>query len=136
MATSYKKRGGPNEIEKLIILGNVKSMHVIVIDDMVDTAGTLCKISQLAMLEGAKSVTCYATHPVLSGKAAERIQDSPISIMYVANTIPLNPLVDKNHFDCITNKIEVVDAAPLFATAIQNIHNERSVSSLFEGFRE
>ena len=133
MATSYKKRSGPNEIEQLIILGAVKSQHVIVVDDMIDTAGTLCKIAYLAMNEGAKSVTCYATHAVLSGKAAERIQESPISRVYVTDTIPPSPENDPFSYQAITNKIERVSVAPLFAEAILNIHYETSVSTLFAG---
>lgn len=131
MATSYKKRSGPNAIEQMIILGAVKGMNVVVVDDMIDTAGTLCKIAILAMNEGARSVTCYATHAVLSGKAAARIQESPISKVYVTDTIPPSPETDAASFDAITNKIQRVSVAPLFAQAIMNIHYETSISSLF-----
>lgn len=132
MATSYKKRTKPNQIDEMIILGDVKGRHVIIIDDMIDTAGTLCKIAILAKTNGAESITCYATHAVLSGKAIENIEGSPISRVYVTDTIPMPDAVNPEKFEMITRKIRYISVSDLFAEAIKNIHNETSVSSLFE----
>ena len=132
MATSYKKRTKPNEIDNLIILGNVNGMNVIMLDDMIDTAGTTCKVANLAISNGAQSVTVYCTHAVFSGNAPERIADSPISRLYVTDTIPLNPKLDILDMECITNKVVQLSASELFAQAINNIHKETSISELFE----
>lgn len=131
MATSYKKRSAPNKIEKMIILGNVEGMHVIVVDDMIDTANTLCRIATLAMNSGAQSVTCYGTHGLFSGHAADLIQESPISKIYVLDTLTPPTSVNIDSIDCITNKVEYVESAPLLGEAIRNIHCESSVSCLF-----
>jgi ribose-phosphate pyrophosphokinase len=132
MATTFKKRSGPNEIEKMIILGEIKNRHVIIIDDMVDTAGTLCNVAHLAMNSDAKSVTAYATHGILSGAAAKRIQESCIKKMYVTDTVPLPESCDLSSMNCNCNKVERLSVAPLFAEAIRNIHKETSVSCLFD----
>lgn len=128
MATSYKKISGRNKIEQSIILGAVKNQHVIVVDD-ISTARTICRIARIAMDEGAKSVTCYATHAELSWEVAERIQESPIERVYVTDTILPLPRRYPLSYQAITNKIQRVSVAPLIAEAISNIHHETLVNT-------
>jgi ribose-phosphate pyrophosphokinase len=123
LAISHKVRKGENIIETMTVIGDVKDKNVIIIDDIIDTAGTICLASQIMMDKGAKSVRVMATHPVLSGKAHERISDSVIEKVYVSNTIPLkvpNP------------KIEVLSVAELFADIIKKVYTDQSISSKFD----
>lgn len=119
-----KRRPAPNESEVMYIVGDVKGKTCIVIDDMIDTGGTLIKGAEALMNDGAVEVYACATHPVFSGNAIENIKNSCIKKVIVTNTIRL----DKER---LCDKIEVLSVAKLFAEAIERIHNNRSVSELF-----
>lgn len=119
-----KRRPAPNESEVMYIVGDVKGKTCIVIDDMIDTGGTLVKGADALLEEGAIEVYACATHPVFSGNAIENIKKSHIKKVIVTNTI----LLDKEQ---LCDKIEVLSVAKLFAEAIDRIHNNRSVSELF-----
>lgn len=125
MAIVDKRRPRPNESEVMNIIGEVKDKIAIIVDDIVDTAGTICKAAQALMDRGAKEVYAIATHPVLSGNAVERIANSPIKKMIVSDTIPL-----KEEAKAI-GKIEVLSVANLLGEAIRRIHTDDSISSLF-----
>lgn len=125
LAIIDKRRERPNESQVMNIIGNVNGKNVVILDDMVDTAGTLCQAAQALHEHGAKVIHACITHPVLSGPAIERIKASPISKLIVTDTIPLRP--EAQNF----RKIEVLSVAELLGEAIQRIHNEDSVSSLF-----
>ncbi len=120
-----KRRPRPNESEVMNIIGDVQNKIAIIIDDMVDTAGTMCKAAEALMDKGARAVYAIATHPVLSGKAVERIAASPIKAMIVSDTIPL-----KEEAKAI-GKIQVLSVANLLGEAIRRIHTDDSISSLF-----
>lgn len=117
-----KYREKANEIAGMNVIGDVKDKNVILIDDIIDTAGTLCAAAQAIMDKGAKSVRAVCTHPVLSGKAYERIEASCLTELVVCNTIPTKPL---------SKKIKVLSVSQLFATAIKRAFEYRSISSLF-----
>jgi ribose-phosphate pyrophosphokinase len=119
-----KHRKRANEIESMTVIGDVRGKNVIIVDDMVDTAGTLVNAANLIMEQGALSVRAYITHPVLSGKAYERIEASALTEIGVCDTIPLKRQSDK---------IKVLSVANIFATAIRNTHEHKSITSLFVG---
>ncbi|MCT7904514.1 MAG: ribose-phosphate pyrophosphokinase [Candidatus Ornithobacterium hominis] len=119
----YKERKKANKIERMMLIGDVKDKNVILVDDMVDTAGTITKAANLMMEKGAKSVRAMATHAVLSGQAYERIQESALEELVVTDTIPLK----RNDVD----KIKVVSCAPLFAEVMHLVHNKESISNKF-----
>lgn len=125
VAMIYKQRTGPSEIGEMFLIGDVQGKHCIIADDMVDSGGTLVKAANLLISYKAASVECYCTHPVLSGKAFDTLQRSFIERLYVTDTID-NPGVK------MANKIEILSAASLFAEAIEGIHNEQSLSYLFD----
>ena len=125
LAIIDKRREEVNVAEVMNIIGEVKDRTCVIVDDMVDTAGTLCEAAQSLMDEGARSVSAAITHPVLSGPAVKRISESPLSEMIVTDTIPLSP----EALDC--GKLHVLSSAGLLAEAIRRINNEESVSSLF-----
>jgi ribose-phosphate pyrophosphokinase len=118
----YRRRA--NEVSGMTVIGDVEGRDVILIDDLVDTAGTLSKAAQALLDKGAKSVKAMCTHPVLSGKAYEVIQNSPLTELIVTDTIPLRGK---------SPKIKVLSCAKLFARAIRNTHEHRSISALFVG---
>jgi len=120
-----KRRDRPNSSEVMNIVGKVEGSNVIILDDMVDTAGTLAKASVALAEHGAKRIYACATHPVLSGPALERIMNSPLDQLVVTDTIPLTDPAKASP------KIKVLSVAPLFGEAIKRIHQEESVSSLF-----
>ena len=122
-----KRRPAKNKVEVVNLVGDLKNKHVLIIDDMIDTAGTLCNAAFTAEKEGALSVTAIATHPVLSGKAIARLKDAPISKIIVCNTINLS----KNK---IIDKLEVVSIAEVFGESMKRIVEGTSLSSLFKGF--
>lgn len=122
MAIIDKHRKRANEIESMQIIGDVKGKDVVLVDDIVDTAGTLSKASQMVMDEGAASVRAFCTHPVLSGKAYERIENSALSELIVCDTIPVK---DNN------SKISVLSVSELFAKAIHKVYAYESISTLF-----
>ena len=125
LAIIDKRRTGPNVAEVMHIIGDVEGRVVLIVDDMVDTAGTLTQAAKALAENGAKKVCASCTHPVLSGPAIERINNSHIEEMVVTNSIPLN----ENGQKC--NKITVLSVAPLLGEAIKRIHSDDSVSSLF-----
>ncbi len=116
----YRKKA--NEVEGITVIGDVKGREVILVDDIVDTAGTLCKASDALIEKGAVSVKAICTHPVLSGKAYETIEASKISEMIVTDSIPLKRT---------SPKISILSSAKLFAKAIRNTHEHRSIEALF-----
>ena len=121
--TCSKYRKKANEIAEMNVIGDVEGMDVVLIDDLIDTAGTLCKAAEVIMDKGAKSVCAMATHPVLSGKAYQNIEKSKLSQVIVCDTIPLQQK---------SSKIKVISTANLFARAIRNTHENKSIEALFE----
>ena len=107
------------------VIGDVTGKTAILLDDMVDTAGTLCKAADALVEKGAKAVHACATHPVLSGPAVERIEKSALESIVVTNTIPLSERASQ------CSKVKVESVAPLLGEAIKRIHDDDSVSSLF-----
>ncbi len=118
----YRKKA--NEIEDMTVIGDVNGADVIMVDDLVDTAGTLCRAADILLKEGARSVRAICTHPVLSGKAFENIEKSALQELIVCDTIPI-----PDNQRC--KKIKVLSTARLFARAIRNTHEHRSISALF-----
>jgi ribose-phosphate pyrophosphokinase len=125
LAIIDKRRDAPNIAEVMNIVGEVKGQTCVIVDDMVDTAGTLAEAARALDREGANAVYAVITHPVLSGPAVKRIAESPLKELVVTDTIPLQP----DARDC--SKMHVVTIAPLLGEAIRRINNEESVSSLF-----
>lgn len=117
-----KRREKANEVAEIIVIGDVKGAEIIMVDDIVDTAGTLCKAANALMDKGAASVRAICTHPVLSGNAYSNIENSRIDELIVTNTIPLKQK---------SKKISVLSVAPLFARAIRNNHENKSISALY-----
>lgn len=120
----YKNREKANQVDEMTIIGDVRGKNVVILDDMVDTAGTLAKASGLMKDQGALSVRAFATHPVMSGKSYELIRDSQIDQLVVTDTIPL-----RNDRD--TTKIKVLSVAELFADVIEKVYNYKSISEKF-----
>jgi ribose-phosphate pyrophosphokinase len=125
LAIIDKRRDRPNHSEAMHVIGDVRGKVAILMDDMVDTAGTLCNGADTLMENGAKEVHACCSHPVLSGPAVDRLNSSSIKSLVVTNTIPLR----ENAREC--EKIKVLSVSSLLAEAIRRIHNEDSVSSLF-----
>jgi len=125
LAIIDKRREGPNVSEVMNVVGNVNGRTCVVVDDIADTAGTLCEAAKALAREGARAVSAVITHPVLSGPAIKRIAESPLTDVVVTDTIPLRP----DAKDC--EKLHVVSIAPLMGEAIRRINNEESISSLF-----
>jgi len=125
LAIIDKRRDSPNEAKAMNIIGEVKGMRAIILDDMVDTAGTLTQAADALLSHGAKSVTAYCVHGVLSGPALDRINNSSLKEVVVTNTIPLDDKMD------ICPKLRVLSVASLIGQAIKRIHHGDSVSSLF-----
>lgn len=117
-----KRRERANEVAEIIVIGDVTDADIILVDDIVDTAGTLCKAADGLIEKGARSVRAICTHPVLSGNAYDNIENSKLSELIVTDTIPLKQKLDK---------ISVLSVAKLFARAIRNTHEHRSISALF-----
>jgi ribose-phosphate pyrophosphokinase len=125
LAIIDKRRPRPNEAKVMNIIGEVKERTCVIIDDLVDTANTLCKAADALKEEGAKAVIAYSTHPVLSGAAVQRINDSSLDKLVVTDTIPLRA-------DAIAcDKICQLSIAGLLAETMVRISNESSLSSLF-----
>ncbi len=120
----YKQREKANKVSFMELIGNVEGRNVILVDDMVDTAGTLTKAADLMIERGAISVRAIATHPVLSGEAYERIQNSKLEELIVTDTIPLKEGKP-------TDKITVVSCAKLFADVLKSVNENRSISGKF-----
>ncbi|RLE12000.1 ribose-phosphate pyrophosphokinase, partial [Candidatus Aerophobetes bacterium] len=124
LAIVDKRRPTANEAEIIHIVGEVKGRQILIIDDMVDTGGTLLAAVNILMEKGAVGVYAACTHPVLSGNAYQKIENSPLKELVVTDTIPLD--LSKS-----TDKIKVLSVAPLLGEAIKRIHQNKSVSSLF-----
>ncbi len=116
----YRKKA--NEIADMTVIGDVEGADVILVDDLVDTAGTLCRAANIIMKKGAKSVRALCTHPVLSGNAYEKIEASELTEIIVCDTLPLRKA---------SPKIKVLSTGKLFSRAIRNTHEHRSISALF-----
>lgn len=125
LAIIDKRRSDVNVAEVMHIIGDVAGQHCLIVDDLIDTAGTLVKAGEALLEHGAKSVRACATHAVLSGPAVERIEQSQIEEVIVTNSIPLREEAD----NCA--RIKQLSVAPLLAKAIQSIHEDGSVSTLF-----
>jgi len=117
-----KHREKANEIAGMTVIGDVKGKDVLIVDDLVDTAGTLCKAADILIDQGATSVRALCAHPVLSGNAYENLKKSKLDQLIVSDTIPIK----QN-----SSKIKVLSAAKLFSRAIRNTHEQRSISALF-----
>lgn len=127
LAIVDKRRPCANESEVMNIIGDVKGKHVILFDDMIDTAGSLCAAAKaLVEIGGAKDIYACATHGILSGKAIERIEKSPIKEVVLLDTIPY----PKSQPTC--EKIKYISVAPMFAEAIDRVYEEVSISTLFK----
>jgi ribose-phosphate pyrophosphokinase len=122
MVLCYKLRKKPNIVEEMSIIGEVEGRNVLIIDDMVDTAGTLVLAAQMMKDRGATSVRAFATHPVLSGNAVDRINDSPLEELVVTDSMPFI-----NH----SPKIKVLSIAEIFAITIQAVNTNQSISTNF-----
>ncbi len=120
-----KRRPRPNVSEIMNIIGDIKDKNVVIIDDIIDTAGTLCNAANSLKERGAKSVRACATHALLSGPAIERIRDSAIEELVILDTIPLT---EEKKLD----KIRVETVSKVFAQAIERIYSDQSVSKIFE----
>jgi ribose-phosphate pyrophosphokinase len=118
----YKQRAKPNAVSTMAVVGEVEGKDIILVDDIIDTAGSITKAARLMMDKGANSVRAVATHPIFSGDAYERIEDSPFKEVYVTDTIPL-----KRHSD----KIKVISTADLFGEVIRRVRHDESISSIF-----
>lgn len=125
VAMIYKQREEPGKISEMALIGEVKGKHCIIIDDMVDSGGSLLKATNLLLSSGASTVECYCTHAVLSGDAVEKIDRSLMKNLFVTDTI-------NNTKIRYSNTIKVLSAAPLLAEAISGIHNEISLAYLFD----
>ena len=119
----YKQRKQANQIDKMTVIGDVSNRHVILVDDMVDTGGTLCKAAEMLKEKGAKTVRAYCTHGVLSGPAHERIANSALEELVIADT---QFLKHKR-----TPKIRVISVAEMFAQVMTNVHHHESISGHF-----
>lgn len=126
LAIIDKRRPQPNQSQVMNIIGDVADKTCIIVDDIVDTAGTLCKAAVALMERGARSVEAICTHAVLSGLALDNIMNAPLDKVIVSNTIPLTEAA----LQC--SKIESIDLAPLIAQAIERVNSEESLSSLFK----
>jgi ribose-phosphate pyrophosphokinase len=126
MAIIDKRRERANESEVMNVIGSVKDRHCIFIDDMIDTAGTMCHGANALMNAGALSTKAYASHAVLSGAAIENIENSHLTEVVVTDTIPLSAEAKK------CPKVRQASVAPLLAETIRRVHNNESISQLFE----
>ncbi len=125
LAIIDKRRAGPNQVEVMNLIGDVKDRNCILVDDMVDTAGTLCLAAEALKKNGAATVSAYCTHAILSGNAIERIQASALDDIVVTDTIPLH----EGAKEC--SKIRQITLSQMLAQTIRRINEEESVSSMF-----
>jgi len=137
MVICYKYRKKANEISEMKLVGGVIGKDVVIVDDLIDTAGTICKAADMMMAEGANSVRAVVTHPILSGDAYGQIGRSALESLIVTNSIPLcdrmklplDDLCDDSYIG--RSKIEVVEVCSIFADIIRNIENNQSISVNF-----
>lgn len=125
LAIIDKRRPEANQAEVMNIIGDIDGRDCIIVDDMVDTAGTLCTAAKALKANGAKSVSAYATHAVLSGKAIENVQSSVLDKLVITDTIPLSESAKQ------CDRIQVLSLADMLAESIRRINEEESVSSMF-----
>ena len=118
----YKERKKANVIDKMTVIGDVVGKNIILVDDMVDTGGTLCKAAEMLKEKGAVSVRAYCTHGILSGPAHERIANSALEELVITDTIPQTQ---------INPKIRVISVAEMFAQVMKNVHHHESISGHF-----
>lgn len=123
MIVCDKTRARANVVEKITIIGDVEGRDVVIVDDIVDTAGTICKVAEEIMKNGASSVRAFCTHPVLSGNAYDTIENSQLTELVVCNTLPLKKT---------SPKIKQLSVADLFAKSIRSVKEFNSISHLFE----
>jgi ribose-phosphate pyrophosphokinase len=123
MVICYKQRVKPNVVERMMLIGDVAGKDVVLVDDIIDTGGTITKAAQILIDQGAKSVRGVCTHPILSGDAVDRIEKSPIDEFIITDSIPLKRT---------SSKITVLSTAKLFADVIKRVNNHQSISSHFE----
>jgi ribose-phosphate pyrophosphokinase len=128
IAIIAKRRPEPNKVEITEIIGDVRDKTCVMVDDMIDTGGSIVSGARALMDRGARRVFACCTHPVLSGNAVELIEESPITELVVTDTIPLNAKA------AASKKIQVISVAPLLANAMCRIHTDDSVSELFESY--
>jgi ribose-phosphate pyrophosphokinase len=126
LAIIDKRRSGPNVVAEMNIIGEVKGQIAVLLDDMVDTAGTLTMAAKALQREGARRILACCTHAVLSGPAIQKINESPLEELIATNTVPLS----SQSAGC--GKIKVLSVAHLIGEAIRRTHEERSISSLFD----
>jgi ribose-phosphate pyrophosphokinase len=129
LAIIDKRRPQPNTSEVMHIIGDVRDRNCIIVDDIVDTAGTLCQAANALKKNGALSVNAYATHAVLSGSALDNIMNSAVDEIVICDTIPANSKI------LACPKIRQLSLAPVLAQAIRRIHEDESISSMFEECR-
>ena len=125
LAIADKRREKPNVAEVMRIVGDVKDRTAVIVDDIVDTAGSLTQTAKAVMEEGATRVMAAISHPVLSGQAVKEIEESLLDKVVITDTIPLRPEAETSE------RFAVTTVSPLLGEAIRRIHNEESVSSLF-----
>ncbi|MEG0499259.1 MAG: ribose-phosphate diphosphokinase, partial [Alistipes sp.] len=121
---SHKERAKANVVGKMTAIGDVEGRNIIIVDDMIDTAGTICMAADMLMARGAKSVRAAITHPILSGQAYDRINASALQEVIITDTIPLKQ--DQN-----LSKFTVLSVADIFADVIERVHNYKEISSIF-----
>ena len=128
VATIYKRRSlqAANEVEALGVMGDVEGRTCVIIDDMVDTAGTICAAVDTLAAHGASDVLCATTHAVFSGPAVDRLKNSALSRVIVTDTVPIP---DAKRFD----KLEILSAAGILADALESVFEDTSVSEIFDG---
>lgn len=118
----FKQRSKANQVDRMTVIGDVEGRDIVLVDDIIDTAGTICKAADLMMEKGARSVRALATHPIFSGNALEKIHKSSLSEVLVTDTIPVQE----------SEKIKVLSTASLFADVFDRIHRGKSISSHFD----
>ena len=125
LAIIDKRRDEANQSEVMNVIGDVQDKNCIIVDDIADTAGTLCNAAEALKEQGAKKVYAYIVHPVLSGNAIEKISQSKLDQLVVTDTIPLS----EDALSC--KKIRIMTMAPTLAEAIRRVNNEESISAMF-----
>ena len=129
LAIIDKRRQKANESEVMNIIGDIKDRHCLIVDDIVDTAGTLCRAAQALIDHDAKRVSAYCVHPVLSGKAINNIESSVLEELVVTNSIPLHLGAQK------CKRIKTLSLAPMLSEAIRRTNNEESISLMFNDLK-